>query len=251
MVASRLVGGADSPLLDDLVQEANLMMLAARIGPRSAASSDGWITSLAWRTVSAHFRRGNSDRKWIAPDEVDFEQMPAKDEAPNDEVLLSDWLASAVAGDARDSETLEMLLYKARLDATYDQVAADHGLTSVALRSRITAFKEKYEAKWRKHRAMLVLLLVFAAVAVAVAGWLWLRSMQRAEQTVPAPTAPLAPTAHPSATASAEDTPFEPAAPPTQTARTAPSPRAPAPRAPAPTPPDTTQRTNQWGKPIR
>jgi DNA-directed RNA polymerase specialized sigma24 family protein len=251
VVTSRLSKGADPSLADDLVQDANLVMLASRLGPRSAASAPGWIGTIARRAVADHFRRGGSDRKWIAPDEVDFDEVPARTEAPDDDLLLTDWLARAVAGDARDAETLEMLLYKARLDATYDRVAADHGLTPVALRSRVNAFKNKYEAEWRKHRAMLVLLLLLSVAAVvAVAAWVWLRSARGAEQNVPnpeVPTAPTMPTTHPSATASAQDTPFEPAAPPSATAPTRTEP----PRhTPAPKPPSTPPRYNQWGKPI-
>jgi DNA-directed RNA polymerase specialized sigma24 family protein len=251
VIASRLPGGGDSPLLDDLVQDANLLMLASPLGPRSTASAPGWITTIAWRAVSDHFRRRGSARKWIAPDEVDFDELPSKDEPPDDGVLLSDWLARAVAGNAKDAETLEMLLYKARLEATYDEVAAAHGLTSNALRCRVNAFKNEYEAEWRKHRAMLVLLLLLSVAAVVVAAaWVWIRSARGAEQLVPTPevpTAPTMPTTHPSATASAQDTPFEPAAPPSATAPTHTEP----PRhTPAPKPPSTPPRYNQWGKPI-
>src|SRR5581483_9486032 len=37
VVTKRLSKGADPSLIDDLVQETNLMILAARLGPRSAA----------------------------------------------------------------------------------------------------------------------------------------------------------------------------------------------------------------------
>ncbi len=260
VVASRLTKGVESPLFDDIVQEANLVMLSSPLGPRSTASARGWISTIARRAVSHYFRRGGPDRKWLAADEVEFDELPARDVAPDDAFMLTDWLARAVAGDAKDAETLELLLYKARLDATYEEVATQHGLTSNALRCRVNAFKTKYEAEWRKHRAMLVLLLLLSAIAVAVAAWVWIRSTGNAEQNDPAPsapTAPTAPTAHPTATASAQDTLFEPAAPPTTTAAP-PSPtapprnQAPAPNpAPAPRPPDTPpQRYNQFGKPI-
>jgi DNA-directed RNA polymerase specialized sigma24 family protein len=258
VVASRLAGGADSPLMDDLVQEANLLMLASPLGPRSMATASGWVSTIAWRAVADYFRRAGSEDRWMArDDEADLAALPGNDEPYQEKVLLSDWLARAVAGNAKDAETLEILLRKARLNATYDQVAAEHGLTSNALRCRVNAFKTKYEAEWRKHRAMLVLLLLLSAIAVAVAAWVWIRSTRNSEQVDPVPsvpTAPLAPTAHPSATASAQDTPFEPAAPPTAAP---PSPIAPPQQAPAPAPapapkrPDKPpQRYNQFGKPI-
>jgi DNA-directed RNA polymerase specialized sigma24 family protein len=254
VVAARLGKGAPPSLVDDIAQDANVLMLGSRLGPRSMGSARGWVATIARRAVANHFRTGAADRKWLAPEEVDFDELPGEREAQSpDDLLLGDWLARAVAADAKDAETLEMLLYKARLEATYDEVATAHGLTSNALRCRVNAFKTKYEAEWRRHRSMLMLFVVLSAVAVALAAWVWLRSARGAGPVEPAPDVPAAPTmptAHPSATASAPDTPFEPAAPPTATApaRTEPPRQAPA---PAPKAPDThPQRYNQFGKPI-
>jgi DNA-directed RNA polymerase specialized sigma24 family protein len=218
VVRARLGREAPASIVDDIVQDANLAMLSAPSRPRSMETARGWITVAARRAVSHHFRRGAADAKWLVSDDDDDldEKAAAEATEPADSLLLGTWLAGAVKDDPTDAETLELLLYKARNDATYDRVAADHGLTSDALRCRVNAFKTKYEARWRRHQAVLLLLLLLGAAAIAVAAWALLRTPPAVVVPAPLPsataTAPTAP-APPTATASAPDTPFEPANP--------------------------------------
>jgi hypothetical protein len=69
---------------------------------------------------------------------------------------------------------------------------------------------DKYEPRWRRRQATMVLLLLLGAVAVAVLVSLLLRPTRAEIRPDPTPPA-LVPA--PSATASAQDTPFEPALP--------------------------------------
>jgi DNA-directed RNA polymerase specialized sigma24 family protein len=213
IVGARVERGSSRALVDDLVQEATLAMLGAKARPRSMETASGWVSTVTVRTVANYFRRDEAHRTFVDP-EADVEQQAGEpEEAPGDGWLIASWLAPILAHHPGDQETYELLVYKAHTGKQYKDVAAEHGLTTAALKSRVHEFKKKYEARWRRRKTMFVLLVLLAVAAAAIVAWLVLnRLASPAEEKRPAPL-PVAPSAVPSATASAPDTPFEPAEP--------------------------------------
>jgi DNA-directed RNA polymerase specialized sigma24 family protein len=174
VVARRVARGAPPDLVGELVQRTSLAVLEAKWTPRSTATARAWIAGVAVRTVALYFRRQGVERRWLDPD-VDVDEqtahaMAAPDDAPDSEWLVGDWLARAVADDARDEETFALLLYKGRTGKSHDEIAHDHGITVPALKNRIHDFKRKYEPRWRHRQSVFfVLWLGGGAAAVLVA----------------------------------------------------------------------------------
>jgi DNA-directed RNA polymerase specialized sigma24 family protein len=209
VVRATLKGGSAAHLAEDIAQEANLAMLKSRSRPRAMDSAFGWVSMAARRAVVHSFRRRRMENTWLVP-EGDIDEYPAKGPPPADEWMISRWLAWAVRDDATDQETFELLVYKARSDKTYEQVAGEHGMTGAALKSRVWDFKRKYQPRWRRRRQLLELLLLLGAAVVAAL--LWLLLGRRHAEIGPDPAPPV-PSLAPSATASAKEPVFEPSRP--------------------------------------
>ncbi len=177
IVGARIERGLPQALVDDLVQEATLAMLGANARPRSMETASGWVSTVTVRTVANYFRRDETHRTWVDP-EADVEQQPGEPaEAPADRWLIAAWLAPILVHHPADQETYEILVYKARTGKPYTDVAADHGITTAALKSRVHEFKKKYEARWRRRQTMFVLLILLAGAAVALVAWRVLSSL--------------------------------------------------------------------------
>jgi DNA-directed RNA polymerase specialized sigma24 family protein len=178
VIWKRMGKGAPKDLVEDLVQQASLAMLSAKLGPHSAATASGWASRVAVCTVVDYFRREEVQAKWVDR-KTDVENLPPDpDDASGPfapDWLVTRWLAPLVAGDPRHQETYELLRYKAATDKTLAQVAAEHGMTEGALKSRIHTLKPRYEPQWKRRQQMFLLLLLFAATALAVLAWLLLR----------------------------------------------------------------------------
>ncbi len=99
---SRVGNGAPKDLVEDLVQQANLAMLSAKLGPHSAATAKGWASRVAVGTVIDYFRREEVQAKWVDR-EADVESLPPEpDDASGPfapDWLVTTWLAPLVAGD--------------------------------------------------------------------------------------------------------------------------------------------------------
>jgi len=212
VVGARVERGASPALVDDLVQEAILTMLTAKSRPSSMETAAGWVSTVTVRTVANHYRRDETHRVWLDREE-DVEQQPGEpEEAPDERWLVAPWLAPILEHHPADRATYELLVYKARTGKTYRDVAADHGITTSALKSRVHDFKKRYESRWRRRQAMLVVLVLAAVATALLLAWLLSRPAQPAKiGPDPSPPPPLP---VPSATASAPTPPFEPALPP-------------------------------------
>jgi DNA-directed RNA polymerase specialized sigma24 family protein len=196
VVVARVGKKAPRELVDDLVQQANIEMLASRSLPRSLATATGWASTIAARAIVHHLRRDAARAKWLVP-EVEVEELASEPEEARGPVapdwMLTAWLAPLVAHDPRHQETYELLLYKAATGKTHAQVAADHGMTDGALKSRVRALKAKYEPQWRRRQRMFLLLLLFCVGVAAVLGWLVFRpavpDIGPDDEPMPRPTA--------------------------------------------------------------
>jgi DNA-directed RNA polymerase specialized sigma24 family protein len=168
---------APGDLVDELVQQANLAMLSAKSGPRSDATAQGWASKIAVRVVVDHFRREEAQAKWLDRDAEIEELAATPDDTSGPFVpawLLTEWLAPLVANDPHHQQTYELLRHKASTQKTLAQVAADHGITEGALKSRVHALKAKYEPRWkRRQRMFLLLLLLYCAVGLALVWLFW------------------------------------------------------------------------------
>jgi DNA-directed RNA polymerase specialized sigma24 family protein len=168
-VVKRRVGkGAPDHLVDDIVQNANVTAITATSRPRTRATALGWLATLAARTVADHFRREAVHRKWLEPDAELDELAGEPEQAPEDNWLLGRWLAQVVVESARDQETYELLVYKANTGKTLEEVAADHAMTTGALKSRIFALKNKYQPRWQRRQRMMFLLLLLGALGLVL-----------------------------------------------------------------------------------
>jgi len=237
IVDARVSPGAPDDVRQEIVQQTNLAVLTSRSRPRSMDTAPGWLSTVTVRAVAAHFRAEARHRRWQQPD-VEIEEIPDEPADVNDAGwLIAPWLASAVAGDERDQETYELLVYKARTGRSSAQVAADHGMSESSFHTRLWRFKKRYLPRHRRReRTMLLLFLFLGAAAAAIVAWAVWRSRQTGtigpDPSVPVPR--IAPSVAPSVTA-APDTPFEPAAPT----------RRPPPQKAPP------ERYDPFGKPIR
>jgi DNA-directed RNA polymerase specialized sigma24 family protein len=229
-VVVRRLGGAPAAIVDDLVQDAHVAAMSARVPPRTIATARGWVATVTARVVVNHFRDHAADRQWLDR-EADVEvQADAAAEPFAEPWLVATWLAQAVAGDARDEETFEMLVYKAQTGHTHEDVARAHGISPGALKARIHDFKTKYEPRWRRHRDRTVVLwlaaFAIAAASVGIAWWLARPSPPPSAPHTPTPT--FMPQTHATATPEEPFTPAEsaPRSPPPVPAREAKPPAA-------------------------
>jgi DNA-directed RNA polymerase specialized sigma24 family protein len=199
VVARRLVPGVPPDLVDELVQRTSLAVLETTTWtPRSIETARAWIAGVAVRTVALYFRRESAHRRWINAEvdvvDVEDQAVPAAD-TPDGGWLVSDWLARAVANDARDQETLALLLYKARTEKSHEQVAEDHGITVPALKNRIHELKRKYAPRWQRRQRMILWLWLGGGALVVASGcvaW-WLLHPERPVEPTPPPSPVLTP----------------------------------------------------------
>jgi DNA-directed RNA polymerase specialized sigma24 family protein len=210
VVRATLKDGPAAHLAEDIAQEANVAMLSAKSRPRAMDTAFGWVSMAARRAVVHSFRRRKIENAWLVPD-GDIDEYPSRrPPPPADEWMISRWLARVVRDNATDQETFELLVYKARSEKTYEQVASEHGMTGVALRSRVWTFRNKYQPRWVRWKRALELLLLLGAVAIAVL--LWLFSRPKHAEIRPDPT-PAVPSIAPTTTATAKEPVFEPSKP--------------------------------------
>jgi DNA-directed RNA polymerase specialized sigma24 family protein len=197
----RLKRGAPPDLIEDLVQQASLNALEGKTRPTSLEKARGWIGVVAARTLARHFRTSAVREQWLDREvEVEsLENVPSADPSP-EAWSIQQWLVTAIGDDVRDQETYELLRYKAERGRSWEQVAADHAMTEGALKSRVHAFKRKYEPRWQRRREMMFLWILFGAagvIAAAVLLWWLLRpaapvigpDVEPTPVPVPAPTA--------------------------------------------------------------
>ena len=178
VVMARVDKKTPAALVDNLVQQANVDALMARSPPRSMETAMGWLGTLTVRAVVNHFRRDAVHANWLRRD-VEVEELPPEPDESEEPFapkwLVTGWLRPLVAQNPRDQETYELLVYKASTGKTHAQVAANHGMTEGALKTRVRALKTKYEPQWRRRREMFVLLILFG-LAVTLAAIVWLLS---------------------------------------------------------------------------
>lgn len=200
VVRARVSPRTPEGVVDEMAQEANLAALEAKWPPRSTATARGWMAVVTLRTVQTHFRRSEVRRRYIR-DDVDVDEQPAAPDgadASPDRWLTEDWLAMLLAESPRDAETFELLAYKVQTGESHDAVAAAHGMTPAAWKSRVHEFRAKYAPERQRRQAMFMLWLVAAGVALAVAvamAWLLERSTPVLAPTVvpPLPSPSVAP----------------------------------------------------------
>jgi RNA polymerase sigma factor (sigma-70 family) len=243
--------------VEDVVQDANEEALRAleRTPPSRDEALPAWLAQIA-RRVAADFlvkRARRAKYEGPMPEEpaeahwADAESGESKrhrqapepsydpridDAAQRHPWLARRWLEHEVADNPRDKETFEIVFEQAQGEKTYQQIAAERGMTVTALSSRIFEFKQAYIPRYKRwrNRAIIVILLAGAAVLLATAVLWWL--LQRPDSIRPDPsTAPPRQLPVPSASASAPE-PFEPALPTRPLPPDKPLPDKPVPRKP-------------------
>jgi|CZKU01.1.fsa_nt_gi RNA polymerase sigma factor (sigma-70 family) len=222
MVLSTVSESAPEGMVEDLAQDALVEALVAfEVAPPAQSHAlPGWMATIARRTVADYLEkrtrrsqyegemprvfddakldesgppRSPSDRPEPAVSAPVFDPREASDE---DDAMqgarLFRWLEKQVEANPRDRETLQMILEHGRTDKTYDQIATEHGITLVALSSRIHEFKKKYTPRYRRERERAVLLLfLFGVALVALVLYLLSRPAPPPQRGQAAPPTPL------------------------------------------------------------
>ncbi|HEX4448947.1 MAG TPA: sigma-70 family RNA polymerase sigma factor [Polyangiaceae bacterium] len=174
IVNARLRGELAANGRDDIAQDVNVAILSSKSLPRTMATVQGWLAIITARAVVTYLRKCGMDDKWLARD-AQVEELPPEGESEASlapDWLLTTWLAPRIAGDARLEQTYEMLRRKAETGKTLAEIAAEHGMTEGALKSRIHVLKTKYEPHWKRRERMLLILLLFAVATIAAIVWL-------------------------------------------------------------------------------
>jgi DNA-directed RNA polymerase specialized sigma24 family protein len=153
----------------DVAGAAHVAILSARTRPSSEAALPAWIDTIVAREIADHTRT----RKRRGRYEGDVEDIDAfaddRSIDPPVDVSITPWLEGQVEKNATDVETLGILKEKARTGATYEQIAAAHGMTEAALKKRVARFHGKYaEARRAERRRMVLWVLLVIAAGVAL-----------------------------------------------------------------------------------
>lgn len=98
--------------------------------------------------------------------------------------LLRRFLRDAVAGNARDEETLSWMVAWSDDDKTYKQIADENGLAVGVVNTRVFEFKKKYAPRYERYRNRFVVLLLIALLAAAVALAYALRPRAKSEPPI-------------------------------------------------------------------
>lgn len=166
---------------EDIESDAVTRMLEAKQPPTRPEAMDAWACVVTARAVVDYFRRGASDMRWLRRDVEAADQPAEPPEAldGDDKWLLSTWLAEQVKDDAADKVTFDLILEKGRTGRSYEQIAAERGMTPAALSNRIYRMKLKYLPRRLRHeeqrnRMILMWLLAGAAAVVVVIAYLLL-----------------------------------------------------------------------------
>jgi hypothetical protein len=154
-------------------------MLSSRFLPSSPGGTPGWSRTLTRRAIARYHRDKHRREEREAPTELVDEMVDATTEVgwAVDGVMIRPWLEEQVAGNDRDEELFDILIGKAQTGATYEALAAAHGMALPALTSRIFQFKKKYGPRYKRYRerAMLLILVGGAALlALMIALVLWI-----------------------------------------------------------------------------
>ena len=166
MVRARVRRDTPEADIEDLIQKANLEAIASKSHPRTLATARGWLGVLTARTVVRHYRESKG-KSWLELD-GEIDERGESGTVPDREWLISAWLSKAVAGNEREQETFELVVYKANTGKSYQEVANDHAMTEGALKSRVFALATKYEPRWRRRQSMIILLLLFGAAGLVL-----------------------------------------------------------------------------------
>jgi DNA-directed RNA polymerase specialized sigma24 family protein len=188
-----------SQRVEDVRQDVLVRALEATSLPSVERALPSWMRTIAERTIAGdHTKRVRRKEHEKQIDELrDLERLARAhgvaadvagemdDEAaeltydPRDTMhwdthrfLIRPWIEAQVRDNARDKETLDLLLEKASSGKTYDEIAAAHGMSLTALAARVFQFKKKYLPRYQRDRnRAIVLLLLFAAVMLALLVW--------------------------------------------------------------------------------
>src|SRR5260370_13597253 len=107
--------------------------------------------------------------------------------------FIRPWIEAQVRDNARDKETLDLLLEKASSGKTYDAIATEQRMTLTALAARVFQFKKKYLPRYQRDRnRAIVVVLLFAAAVVALLLWALLHGSQGTDREPNLPPVPSA-----------------------------------------------------------
>ncbi len=175
-VLARVSRKTPKHVAEEMIQEANIAVMTSRWAPRCLETARGWVGAVTVRAMVSYLRRGAKDPRWMKIEEevVDAHSQAEVGHAPPERWLISRWLGRAVANSERDQETLEILAYQVRTNKSHEEIAAEHGMTVGALRSRIAGFRAKHKSLLERRRAVLALLALGGIALVAIAAWVML-----------------------------------------------------------------------------
>jgi RNA polymerase sigma factor (sigma-70 family) len=253
IVATRVPAQHVEDIIQDAIEEA--LRALERTPPSRDDALPAWLAQIA-RRVAADFlaqrtRRAKyegpmpeepAEAHWAGAESGESKRPrrapePSYDPRFDDAAELHPWLARQwleheVADNPQDRETFEIVFEHAQGGKTYQQIAAERGMTVTALSSRIFEFKQLYIPRYKRWRNRVIIVILLGGAAVLLAAAVLWSLLQRPDSIRPDPsTAPPPQLPVPSASASAPE-PFEPALPTRPLPPDKPLPAKPAPRRP-------------------
>jgi DNA-directed RNA polymerase specialized sigma24 family protein len=193
IVAARLRGGPAAQNVGDIVQNVNVAALSSTSLPRTMATLDGWLAMIAVRSVVNELRKRGVENKWVVRD-LEVDELPPGGESEATAIpdwLLMKWLAARVAREPIFQETYEILRHKVETGKTLAEVAAQHGMSESALKSRVHEMRAKYEPEKKRRERMMLFFLLYAVAAIAALVWFLWPSPKPAAPNVGHSSAPL------------------------------------------------------------
>jgi DNA-directed RNA polymerase specialized sigma24 family protein len=100
--------------------------------------------------------------------DIDPSHDPRAEDRRVEGVLLKQYLARAVAGNARDEETLGWVLAWSDEDKSYQVIAKEAGVAPATVHTRVFEFRKKYLPRYRRFRDRTILVLLLLLLVVGL-----------------------------------------------------------------------------------
>jgi DNA-directed RNA polymerase specialized sigma24 family protein len=192
--------------VQDVANDVAVEAMATPFRPYDEKALRGWLQTVADRIIADLLAKRTRRKKYegampaAAASEDDYTGQPVADaddlppgaaslkaELDVEGRMASRWLQAQVKGNARDEETLEILVEYQSTDKTYAQIAKERGKSASEVAKQVFHFKEKYTPRYNRFRERAFLLLLLGGAALVAIAYLVWRLLHPASETRPLP----------------------------------------------------------------